>query len=42
MVKQIVTNPMNLNYRFQSNEVSHRVVVNLVLEYFKGFYYLCF
>lgn len=40
MAKQIVTNPMNLNYRFQPNEVSRREAADPVLEYFKGSYYL--
>lgn len=37
---RIVTNPINLNYRFQPNEESRREAADPVLEYFKGYYYL--
>ena len=36
----IVTNPINLNYRFQFGEPSRREAADPVLEYFKGKYYL--
>lgn len=39
-VPKIVTNPMNLNYRFQPNEPSRREAADPVAEYFKGYYYL--
>lgn len=38
--KNIVANPINLNYRFQTNEPSRREAADPVLEYFKGKYYL--
>ena len=37
---RIVTNPMNLNYRFQPKDESRREAADPVLEYFKGYYYL--
>ena len=36
---RIVTNPMNLNYRFQPKDESRREAADPVLEYFKGYYY---
>ena len=33
---RIVTNPMNLNYRFQPKDESRREAADPVLEYFKG------
>jgi len=38
--KNIVANPINLNYRFQVDEPSRREAADPVLEYFKGKYYL--
>ena len=38
--ERIVTNPIDLNYRFQPNEESRREAADPVLEYFKGYYYL--
>lgn len=37
---RIVTNPINLNYRFQPKDESRREAADPVLEYFKGYYYL--
>ena len=37
---RIVTNPIDLNYRFQPNEESRREAADPVLEYFKGYYYI--
>lgn len=37
---RIVTNPIDLNYRFQPNEESRREAADPVLEYFKGYYYM--
>lgn len=37
---RIVTNPLNLNYRFQPKDESRREAADPVLEYFKGYYYL--
>lgn len=38
--KPIVTNPINLNYRFQPDSPSRREAADPVVEYFKGFYYM--
>jgi hypothetical protein len=38
--RNIVANPMNLNYRFQFDEPSRREAADPVCEYFKGKYYL--
>ena len=38
--KNIIANPINLNYRFQFDEPSRREAADPVLEYFKGKYYL--
>lgn len=38
--QKIVTNPINLNYRFQYDEPSRREAADPVIEYFKGKYYL--
>ena len=38
--KNIVANPVNLNYRFQVDEPSRREAADPVLEYFNGKYYL--
>lgn len=38
--KHIVTNPIDLNYRFQPNDESRREAADPVLEYFKGYYYM--
>ena len=38
--ERIVTNPIDLNYRFQPNEESRREAADPVLEYFKGYYYM--
>ena len=40
MNDRIVTNPIDLNYRFQPNEESRREAADPVLEYFKGYYYM--
>lgn len=40
IMQRIVSNPINLNYRFQPKEVSRREAADPVLEYFKGYYYL--
>lgn len=40
MNDRIVTNPIDLNYRFQPNEESRREAADPVLEYFKGYYYI--
>lgn len=37
---RIVTNPIDLNYRFQPNDESRREAADPVLEYFKGYYYM--
>ena len=37
---RVVTNPINLNYRFQPKDESRREAADPVLEYFKGYYYL--
>jgi hypothetical protein len=36
----IISNPINLNYRFQFDEPSRREAADPVIEYFKGKYYL--
>jgi len=36
----IITNPLNLNYRFQYDDPSYREAADSVLEYFKGKYYM--
>ena len=36
----IVTNPINLNYRFQYDDPGYREAADPVCEYFKGKYYL--
>jgi hypothetical protein len=38
--KNIIANPLNLNYRFQFDEPSRREAADPVCEYFKGKYYL--
>lgn len=38
--KQIIANPLNLNYRFQFDGASRREAADPVIEYFKGKYYL--
>lgn len=38
--QRIVSNPINLNYRFQPDGVSRREAADPVVEYFKGRYYL--
>ena len=37
---RIVTNPIDLNYRFQPDDESRREAADPVLEYFKGYYYM--
>ena len=37
---RIVTNPIDLNYRFQPNDESRREAADPVLEYFKGYYFV--
>ncbi len=37
---RIIANPLNLNYRFMTNEPSRREAADPVLEYFNGKYYL--
>ena len=37
---RIVTNPIDLNYRFQPNEESRREAADPGLEYFTGYYYM--
>lgn len=39
-LRHVVTNPINLNYRFQPDIPSRREAANPVIEYFKGYYYL--
>ncbi|MDR0938848.1 MAG: family 43 glycosylhydrolase [Mediterranea sp.] len=36
----VVTNPIDLNYRFQPDSVARREAADPVVEYFKGYYYL--
>jgi len=38
--KQVIANPLNLNYRFQPGKEDRREAADPVLEYFKGKYYL--
>lgn len=38
--RHIVTNPINLNYRFQPDSPSRREAADPVVEYFKGYYYM--
>lgn len=38
--QHIVTNPINLNYRFQPDSPSRREAADPVVEYFKGYYYM--
>jgi len=39
-LRHVVTNPINLNYRFQPDSPSRREAADPVIEYFKGYYYL--
>jgi hypothetical protein len=38
--RQIIANPLNLNYRFQFDDPTRREAADPVIEYFKGKYYL--
>ncbi|MDR2004885.1 MAG: family 43 glycosylhydrolase [Prevotella sp.] len=38
--RQIIANPLNLNYRFQFDDPARREAADPVIEYFKGKYYL--